>query len=76
MRFGKQVKASHATWLRELMPQRSADDAQSEIGNDFFADTSGCFDIAKEISRTAFRVYQPLIANVHDDCLKNSFDKR
>jgi hypothetical protein len=57
MGFGEQVQASHAAGLGELMPQGFADDAQSEIGYDFFADTTNCFDIAKEVCRTAFRVY-------------------
>jgi hypothetical protein len=74
--FGKQVQTSYAAGLRELMPQRFADDAQSEIGYDFFADTANYFDIAKEVRRTAFRVYQPLSAKIHDDCLRNSDYKR
>jgi hypothetical protein len=76
MRFSKQVKASHAAGLRKLMPQRIADDAQFEISDDFFADTTNCFDIAKEVCRTAFGIHQPLSANVHDDCLRDSLDER
>jgi hypothetical protein len=53
------------------MPQGFADDSQPEIGDDFFADTSNCFDIAKEIGRTAFRIHQPLSANIHDDCSRS-----
>ena len=71
MRFSKQIKASHAARLRELMPQGFTDDAQLEISDDFFADTPNCFDIAKKVSRTAFSVYQPFSSNVHDDCLKS-----
>jgi hypothetical protein len=76
MRFGEQVQASHATRLRKLMPQGFADDAKSQLIYDFFADTTNCFDIAKKVCGTAFCVYQPLSANVHDYCLRNSNDKR
>ena len=76
MRFTKQVNASHAAGLRELMPQGFTDDAQSEIGNDFFAETTNRFDIAKEVCRTAFRIHQPLSANIHDDCFRDSLDER
>jgi len=51
------------------MPQGLADDAQSEVRYYFFTDASNHFDIAKEVCRTAFRVYQPLSADVHDDRL-------
>lgn len=72
VRFAQQVKPRHAARLWELMPQGFADDAQSEVRYDFFADISNHFDIAKEVCRTAFRVYQPLSSNVHDDCLRSS----
>lgn len=76
MRFGKQVKAGHTGRLRELMPQGITDDSQFEIGHDFYADATNCFDIAKEVCRTAFRIHQPLSANIHDNCLRNSDDER
>jgi len=57
MRFAEQVQTGHAPRLRELMPQRFTHNPQLEIDDDFFAHTSNCFDIAKEVCRTAFRVY-------------------
>ena len=72
MRFGEQVKASDTARRRELMPQGFADDAQSEVGYDFFTDTPDHFHISKEVCRTAFRVYQPLSAKIHDDCFSTT----
>lgn len=76
MRFAEQVKPRHAARWRELMPQGLADDTQPEVCYDFFADTSNDFDIAKEVCRTAFRVYQPFSSNVHDDCFRGTDDER
>ena len=76
MRFGEKVKSGHAAWLRELVPHRLAYDAQGKSGDHLFTDTTKCFDIAKQFSRTALGVDQPLSSNVHDDCLKDSDDER
>lgn len=74
--FGEQVQSGYAARLRKLMPRGSPDDAQFERGYDFVTDTPNYFDIAKEIRRTAFRVYQPLGSKIHDDCLRNSDGER
>lgn len=65
MRFGEKVKSGHAAWLRELVPHRLAYDAQCKSRDHLFADTTNCFDIAKQFSRTTFGVDQPLSAKIH-----------
>lgn len=72
MRLGEQIKASDTARRGKLMPQGFPYDAQIEVRNDFFTDTSNHFDIAKEVCRTAFRVYQPLSAKIHDDCFSRN----
>jgi len=65
VRFGEQVQPGHAARLRELVPHRLADDAQAQIRDDFFANTTRRFHIAKKFSRTTFCVDYPLCSNVH-----------
>jgi hypothetical protein len=72
MRFGEEIKASNAARLRKLMPQGFADNAQPEVGYDFFTHAANHFDIAKGVFKTAFRVYQPLSAEIHDDCSRSA----
>ena len=70
VRLSEQVQPGDAAGLRELMPDRIADDAQAEISDDLVAHIANRFDIAKSFCRTTLSVNQPLSADIHDDCLR------
>jgi hypothetical protein len=65
MRFGEKVKSGNAAGLRELVPYRLAYYTQCKSRDHLFADTTNCFDIAKQFSRTTLGVDQPLSAKIH-----------
>jgi hypothetical protein len=69
VRFSKQVQPGDAARLRELVPHRLANDAETEIADDLFANAAKRFNIAKQFRRTTLRVYQPLGAKIHYDSL-------
>lgn len=74
VRFGEQVQPGDAARLRKLMPHRLADDAETEIADDVFANAAKGFNIAKAFRRTTLRVHQPLGAKIHDDRLKPTLE--